>query len=98
MTLQPSVKRRMMRLVASLAGFALALSSEVRSEALETDPCLSCDIPSVFNIHSLVLTAFSQSVSSLSACLTGPIGVLSCENGLGAQDASGGLVSDRRSR
>ena len=80
----------MMRLVASWTGFARALSSEVRSETLETDPCLPCDIPTVFNSHSLVLTALSQSVSSLPAGLTGPTGVLSDEDAVRVQDAGGG--------
>ena len=70
----------MMRLVAGWAGSAGTLSDMVWSQTLKTDSCLPDDTPTVFNIHSPVLTTFSQSVFSLPAGLAGPTCTLSCGN------------------
>ena len=74
----------MMRLVTSVTGPAVALLDVVwsdSSETLETDTCSPDGTPTVFNIHSLVPTTLSQSMSSLSAGLTGPLDILLSRKG-----------------
>ena len=86
----------MMRLVTGRTGSAVTLPDEMWSETLKTDPSFPDGIPTVFNIHSLILTTFSQSVLSLSTGLTGPTGVMSCWNAVRMEDTGSGFASGGR--